>query len=374
MSFEHEDIVEKFRKAGVVVISDVLSPRQVLECREGLHNDLLNLGIDHEKIQRCAQEGEALGQETHEALRRAQAHATGAIPLLCSPWRLEHCSTNERLRTVHQSLWSLYATGEDPAFSSYRAGFDPSVRGFPLLDPIGYRMPTSVVRGSGKQRVQRALNAHLDLNPWRPWDSFIHEHEQASQKASSEGEKPEANQGASTSIWRPTQCFIALTKGSFLCQKGCHTEFDNVFSTAEGGSLHGIPEARCKFFSLCTMKRFAAATNRFEEVTFEAGDAVIWDSRIPHATAESHDGTEPREVVYSGWLPPITENQRYAQEQAHCVLAGKYPPNQSFGVAPMARAGTGSGTQMAGLIPGWDPEALDGLSSRVRDILGLDRI
>jgi hypothetical protein len=241
-----------------------------------------------------------------------------------------------------------------------------------LLDPIGYRMPSAVVRGGGKKRVQRALNAHLDLNPWRPWDSFIHKLSSSS-AASSEGEGPELAETTTTSLWRPTQCFIALTRGTFLCQKGCHAEFDEIFTSAKGGILHGIPEARCKFFSLGAMKRFAPATNRFEEVSFEPGDAVIWDSRIPHATAVSHGGTESREVVYSGWLPPIPENLAYAKEQARCVVAGEYPPNQSFGVAPMARAGTGSETQMKGRVPGWNPEAVEGLSSRARGVLGLDR-
>ena len=124
----YEALVDTFRRRGCAVLPAVLGAAAVQECRAGLHNDLQALGIDHNAIVAAAEvcNGRAAaaaaaaagGQELHPSakkkgkngggggggsaavapglpastvrmLRRAQAHATGAIPLSFSSWRLK---------------------------------------------------------------------------------------------------------------------------------------------------------------------------------------------------------------------------------------------------------------------------------------------
>eukprot|EP00729_Bicosta_minor_P013054 gene13054-27903_t len=104
-------LVDTFRRRGCAVLPGVLGAAAVEECRAGLHADLMALGIDHNAIVAAAagmcKEGGAmetgrngggggsaavapvLSEVTVRMLRRAQAHATGAIPLPFSSWRLK---------------------------------------------------------------------------------------------------------------------------------------------------------------------------------------------------------------------------------------------------------------------------------------------
>lgn len=107
----YEELVDTFRRRGCAVLPGVLGAAAVEECRAGLHADLMALGIDHNAIVAAAagmcKEGGAmetgrngggggsaavapvLSEVTVRMLRRAQAHATGAIPLPFSSWRLK---------------------------------------------------------------------------------------------------------------------------------------------------------------------------------------------------------------------------------------------------------------------------------------------
>ena len=55
---------------------------------------------------------------------------------------------------------------------------------------------------------------------------------------------------------------------------------------------------------------------RFElHLAYPAGAAVFWDWRLPHRNAKEHNGSVPREVVYTGFLPDIPLNRQYVIDQ-----------------------------------------------------------
>eukprot|EP00035_Acanthoeca_spectabilis_P005771 m.117287 g.117287 ORF g.117287 m.117287 type:complete len:367 (-) comp13180_c0_seq1:2414-3514(-) len=364
-----DDLVATFAERGCAVLRGALTDSEVEACRCGLHADLASIGIDHGAIEATCVEAErtgrkiSLNKDIQAALRRAQAHQTGAIPLSFSPWRLQHCALNAGLIQAHHRLWSLYSTGTDDRFASRRSGtFDPLARAHPLLDAVGYRVPSAVC-GEARQRVQRGLGAHLDLNPAHPWEDL---------------RIPSTQRDvAALSFWRPIQCFVALTAGSFTCTPGLHTEFDRVFSSEDGGCLHGLPPPQGRFFAL-SGKRFAAIEARMEAMHFDPGDAVLWDSRLAHKTADTLEGVAVREVVYTAFLPSTSENTAYATVQGRCLRDGRFPPSQAFGVAPLAKEGVGvavGGPDRAAsdaMVPGWNPKFLASLPERDRKALCLD--
>ena len=56
-----------------------------------------------------------------------------------------------------------------------------------------------------------------------------------------------------------------------------------------------------------------------------AGSLVLWDNRIPHATADTLAGNDTREVIYTAFLPAIPLNIAYGEEQWK-RLCRNYPP------------------------------------------------
>ena len=365
-----DSLVERFRERGCIVAKSVLSPDAVAACREGLHADLLSLGIDHDAVEIAAGSAAmgsipAVSAAVQTALRRAQSHQTGALPLPFSPWRLEHCATNARLFALHQRLWRLYANprSSDSAFVSPRAGtFDPaSGKGWALLDAVGYRIPSVV-----SSKAQRGLGMHLDLSPWQPWHDFELKADWRLQQ------DPEAHTGSpaaaaptrtSWKFWRPIQCFIALTPGRFECCAGVHAAWDALLGAGETSMLRGVKPYRGRFYSLHPWtKRFAPRLEPYRtSIAFDAGDAVLWDSRTPHCVGERLPGAKTREVIYTAFLPPTFQNEEYGHEQARCLTRGVFPPSQAFGISPIVRGGD---------VPGWVEGAEETLSPFARALIG----
>jgi hypothetical protein len=90
-----------------------------------------------------------------------------------------------------------------------------------------------------------------------------------------------------------------------------HTDFDRTFGSEPGGLLHGRkPPKKIRFFGLGGKRFVRDIAKRAKYLEFEAGDVVVWDSRLPHATEGELGGTDTREVVYTALLPPTPENAR----------------------------------------------------------------
>lgn len=60
-----------------------------------------------------------------------------------------------------------------------------------------------------------------------------------------------------------------------------------------------------------------------------AGSIVLWDNRLPHATAPHHFGPDTREVLFMTYLPNVPRNRQYAQAQLANYLNRQLPPDFS---------------------------------------------
>jgi ectoine hydroxylase-related dioxygenase (phytanoyl-CoA dioxygenase family) len=56
------------------------------------------------------------------------------------------------------------------------------------------------------------------------------------------------------------------------------------------------------------------------------GALVVWDNRLPHATASKFQSADTRECVYVGFLPDVPSNRRYVAEQRAAIIANRAPP------------------------------------------------
>lgn len=155
---DYIDLIKTYIRDGAVVIPQVLTPEEVTICREGLHQDLLSVGVDYNDL-----------ANSLEALKRFQTHQSGGLPFHYSPWRLRYCACNEKLFKVTQALWKSTWAISAPGFECPHAPF-LSESGYSLIDSMNFRLPSTFiepVRSSDK--LQKNLAPHIDINPWDKW-------------------------------------------------------------------------------------------------------------------------------------------------------------------------------------------------------------
>ena len=362
-------IVKAVIEDGVVIVDNVLSSDEVLECRQGLHDDLRqNLGVEVESL-----------ETTAYLMEKFQTHPSGGLPLHFSKWRMKHCCFNERVLKVTRALWeATYAQG-DPAVGVETDSMEsldresnincnatekkvrsldlasqcknptnlPSNRldtdgrplwgtpygkflrdndtgqltAFPYIDSLNFRLPTTLASYNKKNgrrvQFQRHIAAHADVNFWNMYG----------------GKKGRTR-------WRPFQAFLALTdnkksdkedymSGGLEVVSGFHREASSFFKNIpEGyGQSNEQFEYNREFCGGVKMaetndtdngknqnKTFQSIRTRFERLNYPAGSFVIWDWRIPHRQQERNDGLEAREVVYTSFLPDINVASKFTLE------------------------------------------------------------
>ena len=382
-------IVKAVIEDGVVIVTNVLSPEEVLECRQGLHQDLKeNFGVE-------VGEGTGLNnnslENTAHLMEKIQTHPSGGLPFHYSKWRMKHCCLNKKALKVTRELWeATYAQGDiyickekakdgsleltskcenntnlptnrldnggrplwgTPYGKFLRDEESSELIAFPYIDSLNFRLPTSLAsyekKNGRKVQFQRHIAAHADVNFW---DMFG-------------GRKGRTR-------WRPFQAFLALTDntkkdnkdymaGGLEVVTSFHKEASTFFaSITEGyGQSNAQFEYNREFCGSVRMaekndpnekKRFKSIRARFESLHYPAGSFVFWDWRIPHRQQERNDGTEAREVVYTSFLPSInvpakflkepnkTQNYEnldirindiYAEKQLSDLIEGRFPPD-----------------------------------------------
>lgn len=63
-------------------------------------------------------------------------------------------------------------------------------------------------------------------------------------------------------------------------------------------------------------------------IHIHSGSIIAWDMRLPHSNALTHNGEEAREVVYASFLPDITKNRLYCQDQLRKYKSRLIPQDQ----------------------------------------------
>jgi hypothetical protein len=195
---------------------------------------------------------------------------------------------------------------------------------------------SAVPREKLKQKpkpLQRSLTPHIDCCPMNMYES-----------------------GKEFPRWRPIQCITALTDnidpdtGGFEAVPGFHKEFRAYFDQKEKRGERSmrvmeLEESRVQE-SLASSDRTQAqrrpvvclgdfsplrtqedkeVIRRYRHIPCSGGSVILFDWRIPHANSYRHVGSIPREVIYTGFLPPITINRKYAQEQLRRYYARLLP-------------------------------------------------
>lgn len=294
MSLSPEQITV-FREEGILVVENVLSQEEVDAARDALHGDILRrTGIQHG--------GEHWGE--------LGARLKGPGMYMCyARWKLLHVHLKPAVTSAYEQLLEhTYGPGYEPNFEH---PFGPCFNHLCMVDRVCYRLPDTV-------SVEEGLALHLDRNPKDPY----------------------LLKAGGLDRWRPIQAFVALTdhfdsnSGGLKVVRGFHKEINEYFE----GSAEA--EAACgqkgEFFRM-NGKSHSKLRRQQEAVYAPRGSLVLWDSRLPHATCDSLQGFDSREVVYTGFLPNTEINRRYISNQRTDIEKNIYPTYGPRGVCAADR-------------------------------------
>jgi hypothetical protein len=271
-----QEQLEEYNRYGVLVIENILTDDEVETARNGLHDQLLGLGIDHYKV--------LMGEQKLEEGVRLKSSAS---KIMYSKWKMDICLHEKVYGTMRELILATY--GGAKGFEQPFGPFD-DIRA--LIDRVCWRLP-DIIRNEG------GLQLHLDRNPSDPYGSL--------------------------KCFRPIQAFVTLTDhfgsdyGGLKVVKGFHNEIDEYFKNEK--FIEAGP-----FFRMHS-KSYSALEKRLESVIAPKGSLVCWDNRIPHATSNILAGSDTREVVYVGWLPNIPLNEKYCQEQLISIRKDTFDKN-----------------------------------------------
>ena len=278
-----EDQINEYHLNGVLVIENVLTDEEVEIAREGMHKQLLGLGIDHD--------GVLNGEQVLEDGVRIKGKASR---IFYNKWKINVHLHDKVYRYMKQLMEATYFSGRN---KGYEHPFEKSTDILAYIDRICWRLP-DVIKSEG------GLGLHLDRNPVDPY----------------------LKAGNGLTKWKPIQSFVALTdqygsnSGGLKVVKGFHHRINDYFAA------NTIEQGENGEFYRLNSKSHAMLAKELQPINAPKGSLVCWDNRLPHATCQHLDGHDTREVVYVGWLPNIELNKKYCQQQLDHIRANIAPP------------------------------------------------
>jgi len=144
--------IETYLRDGVLVLPNVLSPKQLDDARIGLHNNLLHQhGVDPDDLRRTG----------HNLQKLSSTNGSGGVLDIFYPQFKMDVGTNEKIFEVTSQLWeTAYChKGEtedemidtNDYFMYHPFGSFDCDRGYMYIDRIGYRLPTKLAQDIGNQ-------------------------------------------------------------------------------------------------------------------------------------------------------------------------------------------------------------------------------
>lgn len=94
---DFSSVVAEYKANGVVVVPSVLTPEEVQACRDGLHQNLLERGIDYYQLRNSP--------ESLANLKQFQSHQSGGLPFYYCAWQMQYCMGNLRVFEATKSIW-----------------------------------------------------------------------------------------------------------------------------------------------------------------------------------------------------------------------------------------------------------------------------
>jgi hypothetical protein len=371
------DQIETFRRDGVLVVEDILTPQQVDAAIKGLETSLLEHGVDVNNL-----------LETGRNLKQLSSTngSGGVLDLVYDDWKLK-VAMNERLFQCTTELWeaSYCHKGEgqedlvdelEENVKWHPFGAFDCARGYVYMDRVGYRIPTALAEQLGHQLASNSLkNDNVpSKNKVKPIQRCLTPHLDCC---------PETFHSPDKTKWRPIQCMVALTNnmhentGGFEAALGFHREFDrwsrnrppseiSTKSARKNGTceLLSIPAPCVGEYTHIRPKEDADIMRRMQHILLKAGCAVFWDNRIPHANAYRHDGNTPRCVVYCSFLPDVHLNRTFVAQQLQNWRQGLPPIDTKW----MHTEANGSPLPLEVL-----DDRIQRLTTRERRLLGIEQ-
>lgn len=310
--------IEEYLENGVLVVDNVLSSSEMEKARSGFQQSLRSRGV---YSFREDDEESALAFD-----RLSSTNGSGGVlDIFYDDWKMQGVATHPRLFSITTQLWkaAYNQVGSDKEslsaeqqYQLHPYGGDVKYdRGYVYIDRVGYRLPTALSQTWGDRihpdqkkkklrAIQRSLTPHLDCCP----DALF---------------------AATSSKWRPIQCFISLTDslepntGGFEAAPGFHREFDEWAKKrsrppSKDETRIGQSNSLCLGeYTHIRPKEDESVMKCVHHIPVNAGSAVFWDNRIPHANSYRNDSNQSRMVVYCSFLPDIALNRRYVKNQLH---------------------------------------------------------
>jgi hypothetical protein len=289
--------IQEYMENGVLVVENVLSACEVEDAKKGFGQSLQVRGVH------CFRKEDYESALAFDRLSSTNGSG-GVLDIFYDDWKMFGVSTHPKLFGITSQLWkAAYNQGgldckgtlpEDQRFQwhPYGGSIDYD-KGYVYIDRVGYRLSTVLSQSWGdcvhppKRRkklrvVQRSLTPHLDCCP----DDFFPN---------------------TATKWRPIQCFVSLTDnlepntGGFEAAPRFHREFDQWAKDRP----RPTPDGNGSTMSLCVgnythirPKEDESVMKRVCHVPVQAGSAVFWDNRIPHANSYRNGSDRARMVVY----------------------------------------------------------------------------
>lgn len=277
--------IEEFDRNGIIVIENVLSLEEIEIARNGLHDQLLETGVNHFDV---------LAGKQH--IDSGVRNKSKASHFFYHKWKMD-VHLNEKIYKYMKQLNTKF-------FMDTPFGYFDDVIAF--VDKVCWRLPDCIMKEGG-------LNLHIDRNPIDP---YLTSNSDIS--------------NTKLSRWRPIQALLSLTDsygsdgGGIKVVKGFHKTIDDFFSKDptiydEIGGMTG------EFFRMGSRKYYAIQ-NKCHPIDVPAGSLVCWDNRLPHSTCNNLGGNDTRECVYIGFIPNVELNKKYCQEQFDHIKKNILPP------------------------------------------------
>eukprot|EP00475_Leptophrys_vorax_P007861 TRINITY_DN1499_c0_g2_i1.p1 TRINITY_DN1499_c0_g2~~TRINITY_DN1499_c0_g2_i1.p1 ORF type:complete len:351 (+),score=84.06 TRINITY_DN1499_c0_g2_i1:632-1684(+) len=294
MSIVTREQLETFKRDGVVVIPNVLTPEELEEIRADFDATIQQrFGFDPTS--------KASIKATIDNLTDKEVKG-GIVHVYWAQAQLKVMQHPKIVAAITDLYAKTFSAQEEEVFEHSHGDFNPH-RAYWYADRACYRLPDMLYDMSTKSRRIYGSGPHVDVNPW----------------------EMKRNSGLNKVKWRPIQGFLALTPnlepstGGFMAVKGFHQRFNSYFEE--------IPEYTSGEFVRITSEYSSELLKEFQEIVYDEGSLVFWDYRTPHMTTPQHKGQMTRKVIYANYLPDTSMNRRYAKDQLSCFESNSTPPD-----------------------------------------------